>query len=275
MSSLITRLSLGWLALAGLTLTMTSCEKDETKVTLKMSTTPQLTASATTASLAPATANATAVTYTASAGDYGFPAGVKYVLQLAPAGTNFANAQEFPLGADLKKTFTGAELNGVYNAIDCNISTPKPTPLDVRLKATISESVDPVYSNALAIQASPYQAQTAPADTWAIIGSATPKGWDADTPLNYDFCTRTYKAVVKLTTAAGSNEFKFRSNGAWTVNLGDGGAGDASKPEGRQLAYNAEPTPNPPNLSLTEAGTYEVTLNLNSKPKPTFTLIKK
>ncbi|MDB5268487.1 MAG: hypothetical protein JWP58_1527 [Hymenobacter sp.] len=258
-------------ALVGvLAISLTACKKDETRVTMKDGVAPVLTASATTATLTSATAANTALVYTWTPADFGYKAAVTYTLQFAKKGDNFKTTQDISMGATLTKTLTGKELNNLYNALDCNISsTPSATPLDVRVKAVIGDAVAPVLSNTVGVTAVPYQAQTPPADTWGIIGAATPGGWNTDTPMTYDFCTRTWQVTLALT----AGEFKFRSNNSWTVNLGEAATptGNAST-TGRQLAYNVAPTPNPANLNVATAGTYRVTLNLNATGGPIYTL---
>ncbi|GAA3996261.1 hypothetical protein GCM10022408_03560 [Hymenobacter fastidiosus] len=257
MKTWITQTALGFLATMAIALT--SCEKDETKVVLTMGAAPQLKASATTAALTPATAAASAVTYTWTPAEFGYKAGVAYTLQFAKQGTNFATPQEFDLGPVLTKSFTVGELNKVYNGLDCNIVSGVSTRLEVRVKAAIvGGKVDPVYSPLSGIQASPFQAQAAPADAWAIIGSATAGGWGAETPMTYDFCNRIWKITIPLTAA----EFKFRANNGWALNLGDDGADKSLEPNGK-------------NIVVTEAGTYDIVLNVNATPKATFTITKR
>lgn len=247
-----------------LAISLTACKKDETRVTLSPGTAPQLTASATTATLTSATAANNAVTYTWTPSDFGYQAAISYTLQFAKRGTNFAATQDFNVGTALTKTITGAELNGIYNGFDCNISsTPSATALDVRVKATVSDTYTPGLSNVAGVTATPFQAQTLPANVWAIIGSATPGGWNTETPMTYDFCNRVWKVTLALNGTAGSNEFKFRANNAWTINYGDGGAGGALDLNGGNLT-----------VPSTGSGNYSVTLNTNAAPKPTFTLTK-
>ena len=59
---------------------------------------------------------------------------------------------------------------------------------------------------------------TATPTTWAVIGSATPGGWDSETPLTYNPKEGTWSAVVPLSAAG---EMKFRANNAWDINFGD------------------------------------------------------
>ncbi len=57
--------------------------------------------------------------------------------------------------------------------------------------------------------------------SWGLVGSATPNGWDGpDFPLNYDSCSDTWRAVVKLN----DGEWKIRQNNDWAVNYGSDGA---------------------------------------------------
>lgn len=248
-------------AACGMLLALASCKKDETQAVLQTNAAPQLTASATTASLVKANASTTAVTYTWAPADFGYKAAVTYTLQFAKQGTNFATPQQVAMGTALTKTFTIDELNGVYGGLDCNIAG-NATRLDVRVKATVADNVAPMYSNLASIFATPYQSQTPPADSWAIIGSATANGWGAETPMTYDFCNQVWKITLPLTATAGSNEFKFRANNAWTLNYGDDGA------DGKLEANGA-------NIAVPATGNYEVVLNVNATPKPTYTLTRR
>lgn len=245
----------------GLMLAMASCKKDETQAVLTPGAMPQLTASATTATLIKANASAQAVTYTWQPANFGYQAAVKYSLQFAKQGTNFAGAKTevvIPDGSAPTRSFTVDQLNSVFGAIDCKIAGTN-TPLDVRLKAMVANNAAPMYSNLSSITATPYQSQTPPADSWAIIGSATAKGWSDETPMTYDFCNNVWKITIPLTGTANANEFKFRANNGWTVNLGDDGADGMLEPNGA-------------NIISPGTGLYDVTLNMNSSPKPTYTI---
>jgi len=57
---------------------------------------------------------------------------------------------------------------------------------------------------------------TAVATVWGVIGSASPKAWDDETPLVYNPNTRTWQGVMHFTAA----EFKFRANHSWDYNYG-------------------------------------------------------
>ena len=234
--------------------TVSACKKDEAQTVLSVNAAPQLTSSATTATLTKATASSNAVTYTWSKADYGYQAATTYTLQFAKKGTNFAMPISINAGSALSKTLSVEELNAVYIALDCNAAGMS-AQLDVRVKASVSDKSAAQMSNMGAITATPYQSQTPPADTWAIIGSATPGGWGTETPMTYNYCKRVWSITIALT----KDEFKFRANNGWAVNLGDDGADGKLEPNGANIASPG-------------VGLYDVTLDVNALPKPVFTI---
>ncbi|RTQ52140.1 SusF/SusE family outer membrane protein [Hymenobacter gummosus] len=95
--------------------------------------------------------------------------------------------------------------------------------------------------------------------TWSVIGSATPGGWNADTPLTYDATAGTWSARVTLTAGA----IKFRANNDWPINFGDG---SASVPADGLLDYGGS------DINVTTPGTYTVTLDLSRPGNYTYSL---
>ncbi|SHK79119.1 SusE domain-containing protein [Hymenobacter psychrotolerans] len=93
--------------------------------------------------------------------------------------------------------------------------------------------------------------------TWAVIGDATPGGWNTETPLTYDVANKVWTGRVAL----GAGALKFRANNDWTINFGDTG-NDGS------LEYGGTDIPAP------AAGTYTITLNLNTPGSYTYTLAR-
>ena len=92
--------------------------------------------------------------------------------------------------------------------------------------------------------------------TWALIGDATPGGWDNDTPMTYDATNNVWTVTVALTAAS----IKFRANGNWDLNYGDTG-GNGSLDQGGD------------NIAVPIAGNYIVELNLKG-PIYKYKLIK-
>lgn len=88
---------------------------------------------------------------------------------------------------------------------------------------------------------------------WGLIGDATPGGWDGSTTMTQN------GYVWSVTAQLSAGEFKFRANDAWDVNLG----GDLDN-----LTYGGD------NITLTEAGTYAVTLDLSDPTVYKATVVK-
>jgi len=91
---------------------------------------------------------------------------------------------------------------------------------------------------------------------WGIIGAATPLGWDNSTNLTYNATNKTWEGDVVMT----AGEFKFRANGAWTINLGGDPDGDGS------MNYDG------PNLSVAAGGNYHVVLDLSNPRQYAYSL---
>lgn len=107
-----------------------------------------------------------------------------------------------------------------------------------------------VNLNTMTWEATPY--------SWGVIGDATPGGWDADTDLIFDSEER----VWKLTTDLTAGNIKFRLNDDWGVNFGDDDtSNDALNPNGKDIP-------------ITEAGNYEIVLNLQDPENPTYLITK-
>ncbi len=96
--------------------------------------------------------------------------------------------------------------------------------------------------------------------SWAITGNATPLGWPdngvQDQDMTYNPDTKKWEITIAL--VADGNEFKFRANDGWDLNFGDDG-GDGT------LEYGAG------NMSVAEAGTYLIELDLSNPRMYTYT----
>lgn len=93
--------------------------------------------------------------------------------------------------------------------------------------------------------------------TWAVIGSATPKGWDADSPMTYNAATGTWTTTLNLVKGV----LKFRANSAWDINYGDDKADGLADPNGADIAVPAD-------------GQYTVTLNLSTAGGYKYSIVK-
>lgn len=95
-------------------------------------------------------------------------------------------------------------------------------------------------------------AYTYSANTWGVIGDATPGGWSTDTNMTWDATNQCMTVTLDLT--AGS--YKFRANDDWAVNYG----GDINN-----LTLGGA------NLSIATAGNYTIKLYLGGTPHCTIT----
>lgn len=90
--------------------------------------------------------------------------------------------------------------------------------------------------------------------TWAIIGSLT--GWSSEIGMTLN------NGIWEGTaTVGGREEFKFRANSDWGINLGDNNADNS-------LEYNGA------NLELPAAGTYKIMLDLTNPGYYTYKVVK-
>ena len=90
---------------------------------------------------------------------------------------------------------------------------------------------------------------------WGLIGDATQGGWDNSTPMSYDPATQRWS--VTTTLAAGT--FKYRANNTWDINIGG---------YINNLSYGGD------NITVQEAGTYIVTLDLSDSSQFKGTFVK-
>jgi starch-binding outer membrane protein SusE/F len=99
-------------------------------------------------------------------------------------------------------------------------------------------------------------------DTWGLIGTATPGGWDSSTAMTYDATSKTWSKTVNLTNGA----LKFRANNGWDVNYGPA----ADQLQGTLTTTDAA-------ISISEAGSYTVRVDFTRAAAPylyTYTVIK-
>jgi len=91
------------------------------------------------------------------------------------------------------------------------------------------------------------------ADSWGLVGDATPGGWDNDTDLKF---INDGTGLWKLTANLKVGKYKFRMNDTWDVNLG--------VKEGKFVKGGDD-------ISLSEAGNYTISLD---PAEPTYTIVK-
>jgi hypothetical protein len=91
--------------------------------------------------------------------------------------------------------------------------------------------------------------------TWTMIGGFT--GWGRDVTMTLN-SSNVWEGQVTVT---GKEEFKFRANSDWGINLGDNGADNSLEGDGA-------------NLVLPSAGTYRISLDLTNPGFYTYKIVK-
>lgn len=232
-----------FLALAT-TVLWSSCKKEETKVLLNPGGANTLTSTISTIVLVQANGANTAGSFTWSKADFGFKAATSYTLQLCKGGTNFATASttEINLGSSLTKSFTVTEFNGKMLDI---IPYGSAQAVQARVKAVVSSSVDPVYTNVVSMTVTAYRDlinYTFPQALW-IAGNY--QGWSpGSAPKIVDkFASGTtgsnYEGYINFTDP--SPQFKMVKGNDWSA--GDygncGGANSLSSPCGTNFSLGS------------------------------------
>lgn len=153
------------LALAALAmLTFSSCKKDENRVVASNGTTTALTANATSFAVSSATAANTATTLAWNTSSFGYDASTTYSLEFDRKGNNFATPVSAAVSGGANKVYTVGDINAV--AIQAGFAPDKAAQMEVRLKASISPSYAPSYSNVVTLNFTPYRAFVTYASLW-------------------------------------------------------------------------------------------------------------
>ncbi len=159
-----------------------SCEKDEVKTVLVTGSVPTLASTATTLTLLQANANNNAVTFTWTAATFGFDAAVTYTLQISKGGTSFAGASTTEVAlsnvSPLTKSLKVVEFNReLLKIVNYGVATP----IEVRVKASVSASAPASYSNVVIITSTPYRDLITYSFPNAINIAGNFQGWNPGT----------------------------------------------------------------------------------------------
>lgn len=136
---------------------VSGCQKDEFKIVAKPEGGAKLEASETVLNLVKEQENELAISFQWTPADFGYAASITNVLQIGLKGTDFAGAKEVNLTAGaLKINYTTLEFNNILLALELPVE--EESELEVRVKSSISPTVDAQYSNVLSLTATPYAA---------------------------------------------------------------------------------------------------------------------
>lgn len=279
--------------------------------------------------------------------NFGFSAAVSYTVQMAESGTSFENPIDVGNSNGAEVSITQATLN--QRLIGRGYAPEEGVQMDIRVRASLGDAVDPVFSEATTISVTPYSEALeftkmyVPGDyqgwspenentviysannddvyegyvhilggsgafkvneepnwdinyggangtlerngpdltigepfgtfrlkvdlnnltyeigtrrRWGIIGDATPLGWNADTPMEFDAVNN----VLTITLDLVAGNFKFRA-GDWAYNYGDDGLDGVLEPGGADIP-------------ISEAGNYTITMDWKVPGVISYELIK-
>jgi starch-binding outer membrane protein SusE/F len=233
--------------------TFASCKKDEIKSYFEGGTAPVLTASSTTPMvLLIGNAANTALKFNWTNPNYQFSTGpssqdVTYILQFDTTGANFTNPKmgEFSIPKELDKTLTVKELNTLL--LGMGLLENIPHSMEIRLKANITNSSVPLYSNVIKITITPYLDVVYPVPAKLYItGSATPASWmgggDPENVTQRFTKVSSSKFELTVTLSAGNSFLFVPVYGDWSAKYGFTGSnnannvsGDNFKPDGGDM----------------------------------------
>lgn len=237
-----------------LLLMLSSCKKDETRVTASLGNTGTLAATTTSPALSLATGANTAVTFSWPATPVtGYAGAVTYSLQFDKQGNNFKAPREVA-ASGLSTPVTVVALNTVL--LNLGLPTDVTAQVNVRLKSVIAPNVMPTYSNALTLSVKPYSLIS------YLYVAGGYQGWNPGAAPNIQSAISNGIYEGTVTVPAGTTDFGFKltSNKDWNgTNYGSSGAGKLSADGGAG------------NITFPSAGTYKIVANLNDL---TYTITK-
>ncbi|RMG69969.1 MAG: SusF/SusE family outer membrane protein [Bacteroidetes bacterium] len=195
-----------------------------------------------------ANADQSFATFTWSEATFGFDAAVKYTLQMAAAGTDFAS----PVDLGVYQTVTSddamtvGEMNGKLLAN--GFADGVPSSLELRVVAEVSPEVDPVISAPITISVTPYKS-TIVYPQLGVPGAY--QGWnpgDSTTAVYSRRNDNTFEGYAFFETAT---MFKYTQGPSWDTNWGDDGADGTLDPGGADISSG-------------DAGVFRLNVDLNS-----------
>ena len=136
---------------------ITSCENDAVKVMISGNpVAPELTAPAAPGGMEFVKADANNnIDYAWSAADFGFQASVTYTVEIALTGTFEGSATIVTTAGDLKGSAKIGDINAVL--LSWKLPIDVSTTIKCRVKATVNDNVDPIYSAAVDYTVTPYE----------------------------------------------------------------------------------------------------------------------
>jgi hypothetical protein len=248
-----------------------SCTVDDTKVIYQGGTSPVLTLSSTSdLVLTKADENYSSLQFQWTNPAYQFSNGestqdVYYTLEIDTTGSNFTNPKMNLISytGDLSHTFLVKELNSALSILE--LSDYRLHPFEFRLKATLANSNEPLYSNVVKVNISTYLDVVYPVPAHLyIVGDATPSGWTNDNV--HPDATQTFTKVNSYmfeisSLALTPNQFLFIPvAGDWSHKYAFDAPGSTNDTSGDKFTPDAKSNFQAPS----SGGNYKITVNFKT-----------
>ncbi|HBZ67005.1 MAG TPA: hypothetical protein DEO70_09215 [Bacteroidales bacterium] len=240
-------------------LALSSCNKDEEKVVINPNA-GVLTAPTSGTSWVLTENDTVAKQFTWTASEFGFQASVTYDVQIAKAGTSFADSRS--LGGGNMVYSSEMSVNSLNNIVQGFLSDPKvaeAVDCEIRVKATVADSYDPIYSAVTSVTITPYIKEVSPI---YLLGDATTVGWNNTAALEMPHLADGKYAIVASLSGVAGTYIKFIANlGAWAPQWGTDASGTA---EAGNLVYRpTESVADPASIPTAEvAGDYRIVADI-------------
>jgi len=240
-----------YLLLSLLALLVWGCSEDEFGPVLSLGDKPGLTSPAANASyvITEAIVDDVMATFTWTAADFGYEAGIDYDVQIDKAGNNFA--APVSLGPIIKGGLSMAVTNGRINGILLAKDLPAgvENTMEVRVVASVSSEVEKLISPTLSIKVNPFLQEI---DYPKLQVPGSYQGWnpaDVTTVIYSVKSDGNYEGYVNMNESA--PKFKYTQGFSWDTNWGDTGADGTLEPGGTDIA-------------VPSGGYYRLQVNLNA-----------
>lgn len=214
---------------------LSACEKDEFGPVLFISDKPVITSPAGGTSIVMTEESAATAfpTVTWSEANFGFKAGTSYTVEIDAAGSNFANP--ITLG-----TVFGTSLSGLtYGKVNAQLLSNEyvgeaAAQMEMRVAAKVSDDVEIVYSDPIAIAITPY---TVVIDYPILHVPGNYQGWKPEDETTVIYSIKSddkYEGYVYFSDPA--TMYKYTETPSWEVNWGDDGGDGTLEPSGADIA---------------------------------------
>lgn len=168
-------------------------------------------------------------TFSWTAADFGFEAGINYTLEIDREGNEFLDATGLNTTSDL--TYTELKVGRLNNILLANsLPAEFENPLEIRVCASVSNLVEPLCSPAVALKVSPYPAEV----EYPVLGvPGQYQGWDETSTAEVIYSRNSddiYEGYLYF--GVDMSPFKFTRGFSWDENWGDDEADGILNPGG-------------------------------------------